>query len=74
MKIDRPGDTRYIKAVSRWFQTYSCNKGAIWRYCVYLHHGLAGGLGQILEFDGRGNEVYKRQGSARLPRSLEETR
>jgi len=74
MKIDRPGDIRYIQVIARWFQTYSRNKRAIWRYSVYLHHGIAGGLGQVLEFDGSGNQTYKRQGSARLPRTIGETR
>jgi len=74
MKIDRPGDTRIVQVIAGWFQTYSRNKGAIWRYSVYLHHGITGGLGQILEFDGQGSKTVKGKGSARLPRTLSETR
>jgi len=74
MKIDRPGDTRIVQTIAGWFQTYTRNKGAIWRYSVYLHHGITGGLGQILEFDGQGRKTVKRKGSARFPRTLEETK
>jgi len=73
MKIDRPGGNEYIQTIAGWFQTNTCNKGTIWRYSVYLLNGFAGGLRQILESDGSGNKVRARQGSARLPRSLEET-
>ena len=74
MKIDRPGDNSYIEVITRWFQTYSRNKGAIWRYSVYLLNGLAGGLEQVSGFNGQGNPSYEKQGSARFPRTIEETR
>jgi len=66
MKIDRPGGNEYIQTIAGWFQTNTCDKRAIWRYSVHLLNGFAGGLGQILESDGSGNKVRKRQGSPRL--------
>jgi len=74
MKIDKPGDTRYVEVIAGWFQTYSRDKRAIWRYSVYLLNGLARGLGQILDTTGTGKETYSQQGSARLPRTLQDVR
>jgi len=72
--ITRPGDSSYVQVIAGWFQTYSRNKGAIWRYSVYLLNGFARGLGQILDTTGTRQKTYKRKGRARLPRTLEETR